>query len=497
MTCIIKHFSPGSQAIRPLPLGYGIHTNDSLCREVVIAFPWLIREGSVSMGNFGRGDIRLDRRGEMVLNGIVEAGSLVLRKASGSRAGEIAAHRFLDNSAVTHEMIIEGCAERTRKAAQGRVVIAVQDTTEINFSGRDRGRSGLGPAGDGKSLGFFIHPLLVVDAGDEAVLGLVQARIWTRSEQPLASRKRRPIEDKESIRWIEATACAKERLDGAARIVVVADREGDIYDHFASVPPGIDLIVRAAQDRTLVEGGALFSAAERFGEGFTADVKVPPKGPGTKARTALVRLQAGPVSLIRSGHAKRKTNQETLPLTLVEVREIDAPAGVTPLLWRLLTTLPADSRAALETIVRYYRLRWRIEQLFRVLKADGLKLEDTQLEARHRLFKLSALALEASSRIIQLTDARDGGPRPATDCLDEALIEPAAAIGKSLEGKTVRQQNPHGKGTLAWLAWITARLGGWNCYYKPPGPKTMAAGWQRLCERLEGFLLAREISANV
>ena len=123
-------------------MGYGIHTNDSLCREVVIAFPWLIREGSVSMGNFGRGDIRLDRRGEMVLNGIVEAGSLVLRKASGSRAGEIAAHRFLDNSAVTHEMIIEGCAERTRKAAQGRVVIAVQDTTEINF----RGGTGAGPA---------------------------------------------------------------------------------------------------------------------------------------------------------------------------------------------------------------------------------------------------------------------------------------------------------------------------------------------------------------
>ena len=449
------------------------------------------------MGNFGRGDIRLDRRGEMVLNGIVGAGSLVLRKALGSRAGEIAAHRFLDNSAVTHETIIDGCAERTRKAAQGRVVIAVQDTTEINFSGRDRSRTGLGPAGDGKSLGFFIHPLLAVDAGDEAVLGLVQARIWTRSQELLASRKRRPIQDKESIRWIEATQCAKERLAGASRIVAVADREGDIYDHFANVPAAIDLIVRAAQDRKLAGGGTLFSAATGFGEGFMAEVKVPPKGPGTKARTALVRLRAGPVSLVRSGHAKRKNNRETLLLTLVEVREIDAPAGVTPLHWRLLTTLPADSQAAKETIVRYYRLRWRIEQLFRVLKSDGLRLEDTQLEAKHRLFKLSALALEASSRLIQLTDARDGGPRPATDCLDAALIEPAAAIGQSLEGKTVRQQNPHAQGTLAWLAWIAARLGGWNCYYKPPGPKTMAAGWRRLCERLEGFLLAREIEANV
>ena len=182
---------------------------------------------------------------------------------------------------------------------------------------------------------------------------------------------------------------------------------------------------------------------------------------------------------------------------LVEVREIDPPDGAAPLLWRLLTTLPADSREAIETIVRFYRLRWRIEQLFRVLKSDGLKLEDTQIEARHRLFKLAALALEAGSRIIQLTDARDGGPRPATDCLDETLIEPVAAIGKSLEGKTIRQQNPHSKGSLAWLSWIAARLGGWNCYYGPPGPKTIAAGWQRLCQRLEGFMLAKAIGAHV
>ena len=74
--------------------------------------------------------------------------------------------------------------------------------------------------------------------------------------------------------------------------------------------------------------------------------------------------------------------------------------------------------------------------------------------------------------------------------VDAALIEPIATIGKSLEGKTERQKNPYRKGSLAWLAWISARLGGWNCYDKPPGPKTMATRWKQLAAMLEGYAIA-------
>ena len=63
---------------------------------------------------------------------------------------------------------------------------------------------------------------------------------------------------------------------------------------------------------------------------------------------------------------------------------------------------------------------------------------------------------------------------------------------KKLEGKTERQKNPHRPGNLAFLAWIVARLGGWNCYYKPPGPKTMRTGWNRLAATLEGYMLATQ-----
>ena len=107
-----------------------------------------------------------------------------------------------------------------------------------------------------------------------------------------------------------------------------------------------------------------------------------------------------------------------------------------------------------------------------------------------KLFKLAAMALGTAVRIIQLRDARDGSERPATDVIDAGQIEPAAMIGKTLEGRTQRQKNPHEKGSLAWLAWIVARLGGWNCYYKPPGPKTMARGWPQLTTMLKGVAIA-------
>jgi len=124
------------------------------------------------------------------------------------------------------------------------------------------------------------------------------------------------------------------------------------------------------------------------------------------------------------------------------------------------------------------------------LKSDGLALEETQLEEAGRIFKLAALGLAAAARILQLVDARDGSKRPASDVIDPELIEPVAAIGKTLEGSTERQKNPHAKGTLGWLAWIAARLGGWNCYYKPPGPKTMAIGWRQLAAMISGYIIA-------
>jgi hypothetical protein len=337
--------------------------------------------------------------------------------------------------------------------------------------------------------------MVAIDADDETLLGVVHACIWTRSSERAAKRRQRSIENKESMRWLEGTSAAGNLLKDAAQLIVLGDREFDIYAQFARVPIGVALIVRAAQDRKLADDDKrLFSAATDWREFGRMNIRVPPHRPGEVERIASVAVKAGRVCIARPRNGADRADPASVTLTFVEVHEIDPPQGQKPIVWRLLTTMHVcgqpDEFAAAREIVQLYRLRWRIEQVFRAMKSDGLRLEETQIQEASRLFKLAAIAFVAAARTIQLVDARDGSRRPASDVADKAFIAAAEVIGPTLEGKTERQKNPYPPRSLAWLAWIAARLGGWNCYYKPPGPKTMRAGWTRLAAMAEGYTLA-------
>jgi hypothetical protein len=445
-----------------------------------------------ALGYFG--DARRAAVGTELIERVTATGSLVIRKLGATRAGELAIHRFLSAPSVTCKEMLDTLAGRTLAAAAGRRIVVAQDTTEINFSGREANRRGLGPAGDGVSAGFFIHPLVAIDSETEAVLGLLDASIWTRNDEIAATpRRQRAIEDRESMRWLRGVERAAELLTHAASVVVVGDRENDIYSCFARRPAGVELIVRAAQDRRLVEDASLFASAAAWTELRQMLVKVAPRRVGDPGRTATVAVRAGPVTIKRPRHGFAKTDLETVPMTLVEVREINPPTNEEPLHWRLLTSIAVGDADTACEIVRLYRLRWRIEELFRALKSDGMRLEETQMHEAERLFKLAVVGLAAACRTIQMVDARDGSPRPATDVIDPVLLPVAEAIGPTLEGKTERQKNPHPPHSLAWLAWIIARLGGWNCYYKPPGPKTMRAGWAQFATMAAGFAVATNL----
>lgn len=151
-----------------------------------------------------------------------------------------------------------------------------------------------------------------------------------------------------------------------------------------------------------------------------------------------------------------------------------------PLHWRLLTTHEVADETAGWQIVEWYQQRWIIEQLFRVMKSQGLQLEDSQLASAERLVKLAAAATKAACLDIQLTQERDGKHQlPASTVFTEAETQTLAALGPTLEGKVPRQRNPYPLFSLAWAAWIIARLGGWNGYYKPPGPITFRRGMEQ------------------
>jgi hypothetical protein len=440
------------------------------------------------------GDIRTAARADWLVERIVATGSLVIRKLGQTRAGEMAVHRFLSSPYVSVESIVETLAGRTAAQCAGRGIVVVQDTTEINFAGRDEKRRHFGPGANGLDLGFFIHPVIAIDLETEAIIGLVDAAIWTRPQQRSEPRRERPLEDKESMRWLMGCQAAATSLAPAKSLTMVADRESDLYLLFARKPAELDLIVRAAQDRKLATDGYLFAALSDR-EALTINpVRVAPRGPGDKGRIAQVALRAGRVRIARPNHraADPDTGPDSIELTLVEAREIDPPRGKSALLWHLLTTRTVEGAAQAMEVVQLYRLRWRIEQVFRALKSDGLRLDDSQVIEAERMFNLAAIALAGAIRTIQLVDARDGSPRPAGDVIDAAFATALKRLSAKLEGKTARQKNPHPNGSLAFVAWIAARLGGWNCYYKPPGPKTMRDGWNQLAARLEGYALAIE-----
>lgn len=438
------------------------------------------------------GDVRREARGEWLFERIVATGSVVLRKLGVDRAGEVAVQRFLSSPKVSPETIGATLAVRTAAQCAGRHILAIQDTTEINFAGAGARREGFGPAGNGEALGFFIHPVVAVDVAHQAVVGLIDVNIWTRPPQRAENRHKRPLKGKESSRWLDACDATARVLDQAASVTMIADRESDIYELFARLPEKLHLIVRASQNRVLGNDGKLFDALAAAPVLKRQTVAVAPRGIGDKGRDATVEIRSGRVCIVRPRIGKSDGKPDTLELTLVEAREVDAPDPKTALHWRLLTTHQVEDADDAGGVVDLYRLRWRIEQVFRALKSDGLRLEESQVADAKHMFVLAAMALAAAVRTIQLVDARDGSARPATDVVDATFTPPLQKLSEKLEGKTDRQKNPHAEGTLAWLSWIVARLGGWNCYYKPPGPKTMRDGWNLLSSILMGYSLAQD-----
>jgi len=425
--------------------------------------------------------------------------TVCLKRLGGDRAGELQIGRFLASHVVTAAKIIAGWSAKTGAAAAGRHVLSIDDTTEIMFSTTPQRRRGLGPIKKGNAYGVLAHVMIAVDAADGACLGLVGGEIWNRPGVNPIPHRDRPLEERESMRWLNAAEQAKQVLEPAAMVTVVDDRESDIFAKWARVPePGVHMLTRAMKDRRLVKGDMLFAKAAKFPLAGRRKVDLPARAPGCPKRTAVVALRYGEVKICRPEHEPDRTLPKYVRLRVVEAREVDPPAGVEPLHWRLLTTHDIPDLAAAWQIVRWYQFRWIIEQLFRVMKSQGLQVEDSLIYTAERLIKLVALAVKAACIDIQLTQERDGKHGlPASTVFSEAEIDTVEALVPTLEGKTERQKNPHPAGSLARAGWVIARLGGWNCYYKPPGPITHRRGMEQFHaihrgRRLE-MMLQREV----
>jgi len=405
--------------------------------------------------------------------------SVCLRRlALGQRREIVAFNRFLANPRVTAEALIEGWSEATSAACADMHILALQDTSEFTFRTTEEDRRGLGKIGKGSGHGLLLHPMLGVDADTGALVGLVTGSIWTRSGAVERPHSQRPLSEKEAKRWLDTADAAKPVLAKARMVTDVSDRESDIYARWARVPhENFHILTRAMHDRLIEEGGGKLSSAPLTTAGM-ADIALRAR-PGRPARTAHLKAAYGRVTLKRPINTLEDNLPETVSVSLVEVTEVDTPAGSEPILWRLLTTHPVDDPAKAWRIVEWYRMRWIIEQFFRTLKLQGLQLEDSQVETAERLIKLTAVAAHAAALIMQLVQAREGqSDQKAEIAFTPNEIDTLEALLPKLEGKTELQKNPHPPRSMAWAAWIIAKLGGWDGYprSKPPGPVTFKHG---------------------
>ena len=443
-------------------------------------------------GSFG--DERLARRARSLAEKMTAGETSVVRRLASGRAETVAFGRFLDNDAVTTAEIFASAGMATGDRAAGRRVLAIQDTTALSFPRRAGG--GLGPGGDGKVPGLFLHPVLALDADSGVALGLAAGTVWTRAPGKVTPRKERDIEDRESWRWIEQGQAAKDALAEATHVTLLADRESDIYEQWALLPePGFDLLTRACRDRRLAGGTAMFATARSWdaAASYVFDITARKHRPGRRAR---MEVRFGTVTITKPTACRTQNMPAAIPLQLVEVREIGAPPGQEPVLWRLLTTAPVTNVIEALDVVGLYQRRWQIEEYNRTLKKSGIDLEGAMIEGVHALRNLVAIGAVAGVAVMQLVEGRDAGPeRRASEMIEAPEEEFATCLCPTLEGQTAKQKNPHEAGSLAWLSWIVARLGGWSGYtaYGPAGPKTMARGWEKFKTMAQGWALRKDV----
>lgn len=451
-----------------------------------------------SLGRFG--NQRLACAGGALLAAMQSKRTLCVHRLAKDRNQAIQFGRFLANPAVTAREMLANAGCLSGQRAAGRHVLAIMDTTDLRFANHAASKRGFGRDANDTCPGLFLHPVLAVEATTGGVIGLVDCVVLNRVGEKVTDHKKRTADAKESQRWLHGAEVAAGRLAAAACITMVGDRESDIYTLFANRPPGVHLLCRSAQDRAITTGGLLAAHCDGLPEQGRETVAVAPKGSQT-ARMATVALRFDAISLKRRPGAAHAALPKTVSLWVVDVREVDPPAGVAPLHWRLLTTHAVTSLVEAGQVLAWYRMRWTIEQVFRSLKSHCLGIEESQMEEARGFIKLAVVALIAAVRAMQLVLARDGSTgQPLTDAVDQADLPALRQINTSLEGRTLPLRNPHHPDLLAWYAWIVARLGGWSGYtsrgYKPPGPKTMHLGLRELKQILRGWRLANR-SAHV
>jgi len=475
------------------------------------------------------GDARLDRRLGDILGTLADHPGAGIPTAFGDPHQAKAAYRFLANRRLSQGKLLAPIVDDTVRSLVGLpTVYLVQDTTSVNFTDLADKTSGLGPLNDHPSvLGLHVHSTLAVRP-DGVVAGVVDLAVWARparkparskaaARKAKAKRQRRPIEEKESHKWLAGMTAAKAALDrqwppaadepaadaetapdpaepapaDRPRVVHVMDAEGDVFEVLAAVvAAGEGTIIRNAQDRTVATTApgdpTLASTAVRSTAPVGATALTLPASHGRPERTAQVELRRQTVTVVRS---KNFPKREPFELSLVEVFEPSPPEGAQgvaaaePICWRLWTTEPATTLADLLEIVRAYALRWRIEEYHLTMKS-GCRIEQLQLETADRLGRAITLLAAVAARIVTLRDLGRRQPdAPCTLVLADPQWRTLVARWTG-HWPAADATPPTIREAMRWVGRLGGHLG--RKSDGEPGVRTLWRGWQRLTLLIAG-----------
>ena len=434
-------------------------------------------------------DQRLQSRLTAILVDTSERPSASIPQAAGDDGQAKATYRFYANDRATTEALHRGVAlEAAQRSLDQDVLLIVQDTTTLNFTGL-KSIPELGPIDSGGlARGVHLHTALAVSTSGP-VIGILDQQYWARP------RPGRPgPEEKESGKWINGIDAARAALYQAAgdrpvpRRIHVMDREGDAYEVMMAVEDaGDSAIIRCAQNRRVDDPLATAHQAVRSQPVLCRTTVAVDRKAGVPQRTAWVEVRAMAVTLVPD--LSKYPHAWPMTWNLVEVWEPAPPAGTEPVHWLLWTLEPAATAAEALEVVRKYTCRWPIEEVHLVLKS-GCQVEALRLATWDGLEKAVTVKAAVAARIVSLRDlARETPEAPASGVLEADEVE--VLIRHFGKGKPIAAAELTIGQAVLWIG----RLGG-HLNRKGdgmPGVRTLWRGLHDLTLLVAGFRAAKKL----